>query len=48
LVKEETVMQGPTERLTEIGKYKEMEINLGITKVMRVKGIIPITDYGTP
>jgi hypothetical protein len=32
---EETVLQGMTEKLTEIGRYYEMEMNVGKTKAMR-------------
>jgi hypothetical protein len=33
---EETVLQGMTETLTEIGRYYEMEMYVGKTKVMRI------------
>jgi len=36
LAKEEAVLQGMTERLTETGKCYEMEMNDGKTKVMRI------------
>jgi hypothetical protein len=36
LTKEETVLQGMTDRLTETGKCCAMEINVGKTKVKRI------------
>jgi len=36
LAKEETVLQGMTERLTEYGRFYGMEINVKKTKVMRI------------
>ena len=36
MVKEETVLQGMTDKLTEIGKCYGMEMNVEKTKVMRI------------
>ena len=36
MAKEETVLQGMTDKLTEIGRCYGMEMNVGKTKVMRI------------
>jgi len=36
MVKEETVLQGMTDKLIESGRYYGMEINVEKTKVMRI------------
>jgi hypothetical protein len=40
LAKEETVLQGVTERQTEIGRYYGMEMNVEKTKMMRISEIM--------
>jgi hypothetical protein len=47
LMKQEEVLQGMTDRITEIGRCYEMEFNAERTKIMEINGkIIPIKDYG--
>jgi hypothetical protein len=44
MAKEETVLQGMIDRLTEIGRCYGMEMNVGRTKVMRIsKQPTPVT-----
>jgi hypothetical protein len=38
LANEETVLQGMTGRVTEIGRYCGMEINVGRNKAVRMSG----------
>ena len=46
LAKEETMLQGVIERLTEIGRFCGMEMNGQKSKIMRIsRQISPSTDY---
>ena len=46
LAKDETVLQGMTDRLIDIGRCYGMEMNVGKTKVMRIsRELTPSTSY---
>jgi len=48
LAKEEKVLQDMTDKLTEIGGFYGMEINVEKTKVMRISRTIPSKNYDRP
>ena len=49
MAKEETVLQGMTDKLTEIGRCYGMEMNVEKTKVMRIsRQPLPSNNYDRP